>query len=77
MSEDDIIIDQQVIDGYNAGYTLQQHEPELLDKILLSSDRNSEYIKAMAQGKQQYEREKIMREQQHIKERQQEKKRGR
>jgi predicted RNA polymerase sigma factor len=65
--------DQRLIDAFNAGYTMQKYEPELLDKILKSDNAKSEYMQALAQGRQQHERERIIQQQQQIREKKQEK----
>lgn len=49
------------IKAFNNGYVLQQHEPELLDKII-SNNKENELTKAMNKGKQQYERELFQKE---------------
>ena len=56
--------------GYNHGYQLAKHEPELLDKILKSQSNSTpnDYSRAMAQGKNQYEHEKLVAEMKAIRE---------
>ncbi len=67
----------EYIKYFNAGYQMQKHEPQLLDKVLRGSERDNTTLKAMEAGQMQAEREKIMEHQKQIKERQQTKKRGR
>jgi hypothetical protein len=62
--------EEKYIAMFNAGYLMQQHEPELLEQILKSNEQKSEYIKALATGKQQRERENIILEQQNVREKQ-------
>ncbi len=47
--------------AFNNGYLLAKHEPQLLDKLLSSQAKTeNEYLQAMAQGKQQFEHEKMV-----------------
>jgi hypothetical protein len=81
--------EKQFIRMFNIGYQMQQHEPELLASILKSNNHDNKYIKAMAAGKNeqekdqkklqtlQKEKEKIIKQQQQIREKQKAKKRGR
>ncbi|WP_374949584.1 hypothetical protein [Mucilaginibacter sp.] len=62
---------------FNAGYEMQKTEPDLLSKILSNNNRQSDAAKAMANGSQQFEVDKITKEQERIKERQIQRKRGR
>ena len=66
-----------IASAFNAGYLMDKHEPQLLDKILKSNNPKSEYIQALASGKKQHEREKIIVQQERIKELSQQKKRHR
>lgn len=52
--------------GFNSGYELAKHEPELFDKLLASLHRNSEseYIQGLQFGKHQADRERLL---QHLK----------
>ncbi|MEZ0611385.1 hypothetical protein ACAW74_22935 [Fibrella sp. WM1] len=54
----------QYLKGYNHGYQLAAHEPELLNKLLQAQGSNtaSDYVHAIRQGKEQFEREKLMKE---------------
>lgn len=63
---------KEFVKGYNHGYQLAKHEPELLDKLLKSQSGNTpnDYSIAMAQGKNQYEHEKLVAEMKEIRERQ-------
>lgn len=61
----------EYLKGYNHGYQLAQHEPELLDKLIKAqSDNATDYSKAMAQGKNQYQQEQLVAEMRAIRERQ-------
>ena len=59
--------DEQIATAFNAGYTMQQHDPELVEK-LLSTDNDSEIVQAMTQGAKQLQKEKIAKQQQALKE---------
>ncbi|MBA9076546.1 hypothetical protein [Rufibacter quisquiliarum] len=65
------------IKGFNNGYLLNIHEPELLDGILKSGNHKSDYVRAMALGKKQHEKEQLMDEMKQSRERQRNIKRGR
>lgn len=63
---------KEFVKGYNHGYQMAKHEPELLNKLLQSQNGNTpnDYSRAMAQGKNQYEHEKLVAEMKAIRERQ-------
>ena len=63
---------KEFVKGYNHGYQLAKHEPELLNKLLQaqSGSTPTDYSKAMTQGKNQYEHEKLVAEMKAIRERQ-------
>lgn len=63
---------KEFVKGYNHGYQLAKHEPELLDKLLKSQSGNTpnDYSNAMVQGRNQYEQEKLVAEMKAIRERQ-------
>jgi len=50
--------EQQYIKGFNHGYLLAQHEPDLAAKIVSHKNGHSEYFKGLASGKQEYDMEK-------------------
>jgi len=60
--------------GFNAGYLLSQHEPELLKQLLKSPNTDNEYIRGLTLGRKQYDREKLLAQ---LKQSQQSKERGR
>lgn len=62
----------EYLKGYNHGYQLAQHEPELLDKLMQAQSANAptDYSRAMAQGKNQYQQEKLVAEMKSFRERQ-------
>lgn len=55
---------KEFVKGYNHGYQLAKHEPELLNTLLQAQSNNTpnDYSRAMAQGKNQYEHEKLVAE---------------
>lgn len=62
----------EYLKGYNHGYQLAQHEPELLDKLMQAQSNNAptDYSRAMSQGKNQYHQQKLVAEMKAIRERQ-------
>ncbi|MBD2704859.1 hypothetical protein IC229_29780 [Spirosoma sp. BT702] len=72
MTEDDEEPSPEFVKGYNHGYQLAKHEPELLNKIMKSQANNapSDYGRAMAQGKNQFEHERLVAEMKATRERQ-------
>lgn len=62
----------EYLKGYNHGYQLAQHEPELLDKLMQAQAGNTptDYNRAMTRGKNQYQQEKLVAEMKAIRERQ-------
>jgi flagellar biosynthesis/type III secretory pathway protein FliH len=72
MKEDDEDPSDEYIKAFNAGYQMSKYEPELLEEILKSQGNINEnnYFKAMAQGKEQGEHEKLMEEMKQIRQKQ-------
>lgn len=62
--------EQRIAKAFNEGYVMSKHEPELINQILKSNNQGSEYVQAMKAGKKQNDQEKLIQEQQRIKERQ-------
>jgi hypothetical protein len=52
--------DELYAKGYNAGYLLSKHDPELLKGILKSANKESTYFKAMIMGQKEHNREKLL-----------------
>ncbi len=53
--------EKNYIKGFNAGYLLSQHEPELMKKIMASpNDRTNDYYSGLQDGKKQRDKEKIL-----------------
>ena len=47
------------IKGFNSGYIMAEHKPELLDVVTKNTPNKNEYIEGMKDGKEQLEIEKI------------------
>lgn len=59
--------------GFNHGYQLSKHEPELLNKLLQAQQTSTtpnDYTRAMQQGKEQHQRETLMAEMKAIRDQQ-------
>lgn len=50
--------EQQYIKGFNHGYLLSQHEPELLNQLLQSPVKDNDYFDGLTSGHKEYEMEK-------------------
>jgi hypothetical protein len=50
--------EQQFTKGFNNGYLLAQHRPELLAKVTIGLDPANDYINGLLAGKKEYEKEK-------------------
>lgn len=53
--------------GFNAGYVMQKHEPELLKQILSEGNKQSEFVQAMGLGQLEQKREQLIEQQQQVK----------
>ena len=51
--------DREFIRGFNDGYLLSKHEPQLLNKILLAQNR-LDYFDGLKEGKKEFEKEKFV-----------------
>lgn len=49
--------EQQYIKGFNHGYTLAKHEPELATQLTAQPNEHNEYFKGFVGGKNEYEKE--------------------
>lgn len=43
--------------GFNYGYLLAKHSPELLNRLLPALEPSNDYLKAIKSGKEQYDKE--------------------
>ena len=48
-------IDKQYIKGFNHGYILAEHDPQLAKQIVKHPNVESEYFKGIVSGKQEYD----------------------
>jgi hypothetical protein len=69
--------DEQIATAFNAGYTIQKIDPAVVEKLLATDNKDNQIIQAMREGAKQSQREKIMQQQQTIKEREKDKSRKR
>jgi hypothetical protein len=51
--------EQQFTKGFNNGYLLAKHEPELLKQLLAINKDNNDYLKGVASGKKEHDIEKM------------------
>ena len=51
--------EQKYIKGFNHGYLLAIHEPELAAKIVSQKNDHNEYFKGFVSGKQEHDMEKL------------------
>ena len=65
--------DEQIATAFNAGYTMQQHDPAMVEKLTATDSKESEIVQSLVKGAEKSLRDKIKRQQQQIKERQQNK----
>jgi len=47
--------EQQFIKGFNNGYVLAKHEPDLLSKIVQNISSTNDYLTGFFSGKEEYE----------------------
>lgn len=52
--------EKEFIKGFNVGYLLSKHDPELLLQLTNSKNNSSNYFKAMALGAKQNDRERLL-----------------
>lgn len=52
--------EKEFIKGFNTGYQLSKHDPDLLKQLTKSEANNSDYFKALALGAKQHDREKLL-----------------
>jgi uncharacterized protein (DUF2249 family) len=50
--------EQKYIKGFNHGYILSQHDPELLNQLLQSPNKENDYFDGLKSGHEEYEMEK-------------------
>jgi hypothetical protein len=57
--DEELIVDPKFQKGFNHGYILAEHEPELATQIVANKNEHSEYFSGIASGKQEHDMEKI------------------
>ncbi|MDP4103349.1 MAG: hypothetical protein Q8935_00230 [Bacillota bacterium] len=50
--------EKKFIRGFNDGYTLAEHEPDILNKIVKNLNSTNDYIQGIVSGKEEFEFEK-------------------
>ncbi len=50
--------EEKFIKGFNNGYTLAEHEPELLNKIVKNLNSTNDYVQGIVSGRHEFELEK-------------------
>jgi len=58
--EEELHVSEEYLKGFNDGYQLRKHEPELLDKLLKGQKSTNERLKAMEAGSRQAQKEQII-----------------
>jgi len=51
--------EQKYIKGFNHGYLIATHEPDLAKKIVANKNDHNEYFKGFVSGKQEHDLEKL------------------
>ncbi len=57
--EEELIVDPQFQKGFNHGYILAEHEPELAKEITASNNSHDIYFSGLVSGKEEFDMEKI------------------
>lgn len=57
MEQEETAVDATYLRGFNSGYLLAQHEPELVTQLAANSNDQHPYFKGLVGGKQQYDKE--------------------
>lgn len=59
MVDQDLQVDPNYQKGFNGGYILAEHEPELLSKLTQSDNSNNQLFKGIKAGGKEYFKEKF------------------
>ncbi len=51
--------EKQFIKGFNDGYLVAEHEPELAKQLVKHPNDHNEYFKGVVSGKQEFDMEKV------------------
>lgn len=57
MEQEETAVDAAYLRGFNSGYLLAQHEPDLATQLAANSNDQNPYFKGLLGGKQQYDKE--------------------
>jgi len=57
--EEQLMVDKNYLKGFNHGYLLATHEPDLVNKIVSNKNDHNEYFKGIVAGKQEHDMEKV------------------
>lgn len=57
MEQDEHTVDPYYLKGFNNGYLLAKHEPELAAQLTANPNDHNPYFKGLVCGKQEYDRE--------------------
>jgi len=57
MEQEELTVDPHYLKGFNNGYLLARHEPELAAQLMANPNGDNAYFKGLAGGKEQYEKE--------------------
>jgi hypothetical protein len=58
--------DELFIRGFNGGYLLAQHQPELLAKVMKNLNLSNDFLAGLSQGQLEYQQERIRLELEHL-----------
>ena len=57
MEQEETSVDPQFLKGFNNGYLLAKHDPELAAKLTAHNNERNPYFNGLVGGKQEYEKE--------------------
>ncbi|MBN8669492.1 MAG: hypothetical protein J0L80_02325 [Chitinophagales bacterium] len=57
MEQDELTVDPHYLKGFNNGYELAKHQPDLMEKLLANPNEQNPYFKGLAGGKAEYDKE--------------------
>jgi len=57
MEQEEVTVDPQYLKGFNNGYLLAKHEPQLAAQLTAQPNDHNEYFKGLVGGKAEYEKE--------------------
>jgi len=57
MEQEETTVDPNYLKGFNSGYLMAKHEPELAAQLTANRNDNNAYFKGITGGKEQYDKE--------------------